>query len=195
MGLLSFTAAAFARMQKELLPPGKLWKLLDSLLEGVFLGAADELVRVRDRAADLIEESDPRTATELLPDYERVLELASTGTNAERRNRIVSKYLLRQRVRPQDYKDALAPILGLSAAQVVVIEHSRAFAISVSDDRTIYRYYIFRDPALGGSWDVAGAQALVTAIEHSHTKGKVIESRTFKCNNQYSLCDRDLLGS
>lgn len=192
---MSLTAAAYARMLKLLLPPGKLWQLEPgSLLSCVMLSAGDELVRVSGRGEDLIEESDPRTADELLPDFERVLEIVADGTLAERRARVVARLIARQRFRPADYQLALALLLGQDAEDVVVIERGRAFAVLVNDDREIYRFFIYRDPALAGSYDLAGAQALVDGMSPSHTQGHVIESIDFRCDDPLSLCDRDLLG-
>ena len=188
------TSAAYARAQKLLLPPGRLWSLIGSTLEGVLLGAGDELVRVSGRVADLIEESDPRTATETLPEWESMLELPSTGTDAERQARIVGKLLERQRFRPTDYQQALALMLGQDADDVVVIERGRVFAVLVGDDNEIYRYFVYRDPTDPGSYSVDDAQAQVDAMEPEHTKGHVIESLLFLCDDPYSLCDRDLLG-
>lgn len=193
---MGLTANAFARMMKFLLPPGKLWIFApDSILSKVLLAASDELVRIDGRASDLLRESDPRTADELLPDFERVLELDSTGTVEERRARVVALLVRRQRVRPVDYQQALALLLGQEPEDVVVIERSRAFAISVSDDREIYRFFIYRDPALPGTYDVAGAQDVVDRMAHSHTMGHVIESVDLLCDDPHSLCDRDLLGA
>ena len=192
---MGLTALAYARMMKALLPPGRLWRLEpDSVLSQVLLGAADELLRIEGRGADLIEESDPQTADELLPDFERVLGLSSDGTLAERRARVVSKLVFRQRVRPADYRLALAPLLGQDVADVDIIERGRAFAVLVDDDHEIYRFFVYRDPDLPGSYDLDAAQELIDSISHSHTKGYVIESIDFRCEDEFSLCDRDLLG-
>lgn len=196
MGLIAITAEEYARMLARLLPPGRLWRTdPDSVLYGVLLGSGDELARVSDRTADLLRESDPRTADELLPDFERVLELSSTGTTEERRARVVALLVRRQGVRPADYQAALAPVLGQETDDVVVIERTRAFAVAVDDDREIYRFFVYRDPDEPGSYDLETAQGLIDSMQHSHTQGHVIESVDFKCDDGYSLCDRDLLGA
>jgi uncharacterized protein YmfQ (DUF2313 family) len=189
------TVAAYARMLKALLPPSKIWKLdADGVLSAVALGSADELERVDGRVRDLLEEADPRTTLELLPDFERVLGLVSEGSLDERRARVVAQLLRRQRFRPVDFQEALAPLLGQDAADVVVIETSRAQAIAVGDDREIYRFFIYRDPGLPGSYDIASAQDIVDRMKPSHTLGHVIESTSFLCEAPSSLCDRDRLG-
>lgn len=186
----------YARMMFALLPPGRVWRLIgDSFLGNVFAACADELGRIEARAAALIEEADPRTAVELLPEYEAELELESTGTTAERQARIVARLVARQRYRPSDFQTALAPLLGQLAEDVVVIERSRADAIAMGDDREIYRFFVYRDPTEPGTYYLDSAQALVDKIKPTHTKGHVIESIDFLCDDGFSLCDRDILGA
>lgn len=69
------TAADYLLQLQALLPPGPAWPRDDSPLTRLLTGLAQELARVDGRANGLIEEADPRTATELLPDWERVLGL------------------------------------------------------------------------------------------------------------------------
>jgi uncharacterized protein YmfQ (DUF2313 family) len=189
-----FSAAAYGRMLRGLLPPAR-WKLVPGgILYEVLEAAAEELARVDGRGIDLLAESDPRRSSDLLPDFEEMLELASSGTFAERRARVVALLIRRQRVRPVDYQQALAGLLGQAPVDVVVIETSRADAIAMQDNTAIYRFFIFRDPAEPGSYDLAAAQDLVDRMAHSHTRGYVIESDNFLCDDPYSLCDRDILG-
>ncbi|HEY6037181.1 MAG TPA: putative phage tail protein, partial [Kofleriaceae bacterium] len=91
---------AYTRMLINLLPPGRLWNLIGSMLYDLFAACADELGRLEGRVEDLFNEADPSTAVELLPDYERELDLTSTGTNADRQARIVARLVARQRYRP-----------------------------------------------------------------------------------------------
>jgi uncharacterized protein YmfQ (DUF2313 family) len=193
--LIQPDANAYARMLKQLLPPGALWRLdPDSVLSKLFLACGDELERVSERVRDLFEEVDPRTADELLPDFERLLDLPSTGTDAERRARVVALLVRRQRVRPVDFQQALALILGQAVEDVVVLEQSRAFAIAVGDDQEIYRFFVYRDPTEPGDYNLDDAQFVIDLMAPSHTKGHAIESIDFLCDDEFSLCDRDLLG-
>ncbi len=83
MGLVQLTAAAYARMQRLLLPPGRLWRLdAAGVLPSALLAASDELARVGGRAADLLAESDPRQADELLADYELMLAIDEAAAGA-----------------------------------------------------------------------------------------------------------------
>lgn len=188
--------AAYASMMIDLLPPGKLWEIFaDSLLYAFFLGCADELGRVDARVLALIEEDDPRTAVELLPEYERELALPSDGTNSERQARATARTIARQRYRPSDFQLALALLLAQAPADVVVLERTAAFAASLGDPREIFRFFVYRDPALAGTYFVDSAQTLVDQIKPSHTIGKVIESIAAKYDDPHSLYDRDLMGA
>lgn len=110
-------AAAYGRAQKKLLPPGSVWRLIDSVLSRLFHGAGDELARVEQRGRDWIEETDPRTATETLSDWERVLALPDEDiltipvTDAERQTAIVQK-LLRTGGQSPAYFEGLALACG-----------------------------------------------------------------------------------
>lgn len=95
-----FGREAYTRQLKALLPPGVLYNLEpDSVLSRLLEGCADELMRVNARGADLVNESDPRTATETLADWEQMLSLPDEfvteipGTTAQRRSAITAKYV------------------------------------------------------------------------------------------------------
>jgi uncharacterized protein YmfQ (DUF2313 family) len=178
-----------------LLPDGKLWRFVASMLREFFLACAQELARLDARADDLLRESNPSTAVELLPEYEQELDIGPAVTIAERQANVVARRVRRQRFRPVDFQTALAPLLAQAAADVVVIERTRAFCVSVGDDPAIYRFFIYRDPSLPGTYFLASAQTVVDEMSPSHTVGQVIESVNFRCDDAFSLCDRDLLGA
>lgn len=195
MGVRQFAAAAHASAMKMLLPSGRLWRLdAGSVISLVLLAAGDELERISGRSVDMVEEADSATTTELLPDFERELLLPSTGTDAERRLRIVALEKREQKSRPTDIQVALAPYLDQDEVDVVVIEMTRAQAIAISDDRSIYLFHVYRNPALTGTADIEAAQAVLDTVAQSHTLGRVCESVALRCDNPDSLCDRDLLG-
>jgi hypothetical protein len=189
-------ALAYSHMMTALLPPGRVWRLLvGTNLSNLFDACADELARVDARANDLLDESDPRTADELLPEYERELELEPTGTDDERRARVVAHLVARQRYRPVDFQTALAPLLGQDPEDIVVIERTHAFAASTGDVREIFRFFIYRDPDEPGAYFIASAQALVDKIKPTHTAGHVIESIDALYDDPFSLYDRDVMGA
>lgn len=178
----------------NLLPRGRVWNFVGNLLGGLILACADELERIHKRVGNLLDEADPSTASELLPEYEAELALDEAATTAERRARIVARTVARQRYRPVDFQAALASLLALDPADVVVVERDRAYAISVGDPREIYRFFVYRNPTLPGTYFLDSAQALVDQIKPSHTVGTVIESLDFLCDDPFSLTDRDILG-
>ncbi len=124
---------------------------------------------------------------------DKIVDAVIQSTQA-RIDRVVARTIQHQRARPIDFQEALASILGQTAANVVVLETSRATAITVGDDTEIYRFFVYRDPTDPGTYDIVSAQAEINRIAHSHTKGHAIESISLLCDNQYSLTDRDLFG-
>lgn len=193
MGLM---AGAYQRMMMALLPPGKLWRLIgESLLSSLFLACADELERLDARVGNLLKESIPRTAVELLPEYEEELDLVAAATIAERQARAAAKANARPRFRPVDFQTGLALLLGLDPADVVVLERTAAMAAAMGDVREIFRFFVYRDPTLPGTYYLDSAQQQLDAIKPKHTAGHVITSIDFLCDDEYSLCDSDLLGA
>jgi uncharacterized protein YmfQ (DUF2313 family) len=86
----------------KLFPPGKLWNFeAGSALHRLAVAIGDEFARVQARGANLVEESDPRTASETLADWEEMLALpdelvtAIPATTAGRRVAIAAKYAAR----------------------------------------------------------------------------------------------------
>ncbi len=66
----------YREVLQGMLPSGAAWdRDLDAELTAILQALAVEAQRVEDRGVDLIEEIDPRTTTELLPDWERVVGL------------------------------------------------------------------------------------------------------------------------
>jgi uncharacterized protein YmfQ (DUF2313 family) len=97
-----YDAAAYGRMLKQLLPRGVLWDLeSDSEITAALLAFGTELARVDARGADLVEESDPRTAAGTLAEWERMLGLPDEqvteipATTAGRRLAITQKLIAR----------------------------------------------------------------------------------------------------
>lgn len=89
-------------MLARLLPPGTLWNLdLGGGLQRLLVAIGDEFARVLARGINLVDESDPRTASETLADWERMLGLpddlvtAIPATTEGRRVAIAAKYAAR----------------------------------------------------------------------------------------------------
>ncbi len=111
----------FLRVLQDLLPRGLVWtrdpaRRLTRLLQGL----ADELVRVQNRAAALVEEADPATTTAagMLPDWERVMGLPEFAyyptAESDRRVVLVGK-LAAQGGQSAAYFEGLATAMGVVA--------------------------------------------------------------------------------
>lgn len=97
-----FDRMAYVRQLKALLPPGRLWNVEpDSNLSKLLEGIADELTRINARGVDLINESDPRTASETIAEWESVVGIPDLfvttipATLAGRRVAVTQKYVNR----------------------------------------------------------------------------------------------------
>lgn len=141
-------AESYARALKKLLPPGALWCLdAVSKLSSSFLAVGDELVRADARGTMLIEETDPRTATETLGDWETMLGLPDAdvatipATTAARRLAVTQKYVRQG---------------GQNAAYYISLAHACGWTIYVGDgyDQTVFRAGRGRcgDRLYGPSW-------------------------------------------
>jgi uncharacterized protein YmfQ (DUF2313 family) len=110
-------AGQYALQFLQLLPPGVAWsREVTSTIGQVFLGLAAEAARLDARMAALVEEADPRTTLELLPDWERVTGLpdpcaGDDQTLAGRRRRVVTQ-LTQVGGQSPDYYVAVAADLG-----------------------------------------------------------------------------------
>jgi uncharacterized protein YmfQ (DUF2313 family) len=192
------TIQAYKRMLRDLFPTGRLWNwAIDSVLDRFLVGAAVELTRLHHRVLNFLAELDPTITAELLAEYEADLEIipAAGATDAARRAAVVARRVHRQRFRPADFQLALYLVLGLTqASDVVIVERNAGQAAAMQDEREIYRFFVYRNPALSGTPDLAEAQRIVDDIKPAHTLGYVIQSTNFLCEDPYSLCDRDILG-
>ena len=95
---MGLSAADYLSQLQALLPQGPAWpRDAGATLTKLLNAWADELARVDGRAAQLLEEADPRTTLELLPDWERVAGLPDpcgasiASTLAERRAALVDR--------------------------------------------------------------------------------------------------------
>lgn len=184
----------YLRQLAALLPRGRLFSELGPNLTSALESAAEEFARVDTRADDAYAEQEPGTATETLDQWEGLYGLPSDGTTEQRRQRAAARRYKRSRCRPIDYRERLSGILGLPPADLPVIEFFNGTPAVTSDQREHYRFCVYRDPYLSGTYSVADAQALVDDYSQSHVRGRIIESLAAKCDDPYSLTDRDPLG-
>lgn len=143
------TANEYLAQLQALLPQGPAWpREANAALTQLLAAWADELARVDGRAADLIEEADPRTTAELLADWERVADLPDacvaaygiTQTTAQRRAALVAK---------------LTTIGGQSAAYFISLAASLGYTISVTEFAPFTAGSDAGDDLTNGDWAYA----------------------------------------
>ncbi len=91
------------------------------------LGWAAEYARVEQRGWDLLNEVDPRTTRELMPDWERFFELPGTASEEQRRKELIAEWLAGGSLSREDI-DALLKVLGITAS----VHYWRPFRCGVS---------------------------------------------------------------
>jgi len=108
----------------KLLPPGVLWDFEGtSELRKTLVAMGDEFQRVEDRGVDLIEESDPRTATETIGDWEEMVSLPDEQVTeisadiAERRIAVTQK-LVGRSGQDDDFYERLCAACGFSLISI-----------------------------------------------------------------------------
>jgi uncharacterized protein YmfQ (DUF2313 family) len=128
------TAADYLSQLRGLLPRGVAWSAADGQnITDLMQAMADELARVDSRAAQLHEEADPLTTTELLSDWERLAGLPDNcsqslaETQQQRRAALVSKLTQKGGQSPQYFID-LAADLGYT----VTITEYRPFRVGIN---------------------------------------------------------------
>lgn len=109
-------ADQYREQLQALLPPGRAWsREPGSVLANVLGSLAQEFARVDTRAINLLDEADPRTTTELIEDWERVLGLPDlctelAGTLAGRRGAATTKLTASGYQTPAYYTAAAAAL-------------------------------------------------------------------------------------
>lgn len=110
---------------QQLLPTGPAWpREPDSVLSALLHGLAAEFARLDGRADWLLEEADPRTATELLEDWERVVgipdECAGQGDTVAARRAAAHQKLAELGGQNAAYFLGIAKVLGFTG---VILEY------------------------------------------------------------------------
>lgn len=143
---MGMTSSDYLAQLQALLPQGFAWpRQADAALTKLLLAWADELARIDGRAADLIEEADPRTTAELLVDWERVAglpdpcvaALAGTQATMQRRATLVAK---------------LTTIGGQSAAYYIALAARLGYTITITEHKTFTVRSKVNDPLNDLPW-------------------------------------------
>lgn len=122
---MSLPSTAYAEQLGKLLPPGRAWtRSKGSRLDQLTNGLGIELARVDRRGEDLLRESDPRTTSELLVDWERALGLPDPCTgpldSVEKRRTALVGRLIQGGGQSRDFYVQLAAALGYT---ISIVEH------------------------------------------------------------------------
>lgn len=143
----------------DLLPPGPAWsREPDSILLQFLRGLAEELSRVHNRALDVIEEVDPRTTLEMLPDWERVFGLpepcVDPPTTLAGRRAALHEKMIRQG--------------GQSRAFYIALAAGHGFPITITEFHPFVAGSEAGEPALGEewwfTWQVNAPETTITSV-------------------------------
>lgn len=168
-----------AEQLARLLPPGEAWQVeAGSVAEKFLQGLADEFERIRKRGADLIEETDPRTATETLPEWEAMLSIpdelitAIPGTTAARRVAITAKYASRGG-QSYDYLAALSlaagyPLISITRGLSRMLRIGARIGDRVYGNEYAYSILFTVGAALAGALPHADFERVIRHALHSH---------------------------
>lgn len=123
-------ATRYADALEELLPPGRLFQApVGAVLRSVLEALAEEVARAHGRVERLLAEQAPRSTSELLPDWERVLGLPDScsvvSSSVELRRAAVLSRVAVQGGQSRAVLAALALVLGY----VITIEEHPTFRV------------------------------------------------------------------
>ena len=125
---------SYTTLLQQLLPPGRAWpRDPDAELTKLVDALAQELERVDARAVDLLDEADPRTAAEMLPEWEVALGLpdpTSPWPDADQNRAVHGRYAWRAG-QDADYYRGLAASAGYAS-----VEFSRYSTMKCTDPCT-----------------------------------------------------------
>lgn len=143
---MGMTAEDYLAQLQALLPQGPAWpRDAGATLTKLLQAMADELARVDGRAAQLIEEADPRTTAELLADWERVAGLpdscvTAAQSTAQRRAALHAR---------------LTTLGGQSVAYFIALAASLGYTVTITE----FRLHTVEDdveyPLYGHPWQFA----------------------------------------
>lgn len=169
-------AAAYGQMLRGLLPQGDAWRAEPGSALGNLLDAlAEECARVDARGLALIEESDPRTTTELIAEWEKSVGLpgrcAQPLTLAGRRAALVAK--ITSNAAPTEARAQF--MAGLAGYEIVITKYWDPYTC------VSYCNALFYSDAWHAVWDVtteSGAEdallrCLLEDMDPEHTLVRV----------------------
>lgn len=120
---MALSVENYVQQLQSLLLLGKAWtRNVDSVLTNLLKGIAKEFARIDARADDLLRESDPRTTSELIEDWERVADLpdpcVTVAQTLEQRRVALTSKLTMQGGQSRKYFINLAASMGYPNATI-----------------------------------------------------------------------------
>ncbi len=126
MGMMR-NAAAYLHQLQALLPLGFAWpREQDAVLTRFLDAASEEFARIDSRIGQLVDEADPRTTSELLPDWERVAGLPD-NCSGELRSTVGA--------RRQDLVSKLTSTGGQSPAYFIAVALALGYSIEIEEPK------------------------------------------------------------
>lgn len=173
------SAEKYASQLQKLLPFGPLWTAeAGSVLKKTLLGMAEEFERVRIRAANLIEEFDPRTASETIEEWEAAMSIPDelvteiAGTLADRRVAVTAKFTSRGG-QNYDYFSVLCSACGYPLTSIdlfadLVLRAGFRVNDRVYDQTYAYTMRLNLAAPPGAALDHATFERVIRHATHSH---------------------------
>ena len=163
--MAGLTADDYRQQLFALLPPGLVWKTdLDSTVQRLLAGQAQEFSRVDERGEAMLLEADPRLALYTFEEWESSYGLPSSCAPAEqsmadRRAALIGRIVGRGGLTIQDYLD-LAEGLGYVGAEVLEF---REATVEV-DTPTGHTGAVIGDDINGADWDLTWRVLLPSGV-------------------------------
>lgn len=184
---MAMTSADYLKLLQALLPTGSIWtRAPEATLTDLLSGCAEEFARIDGRASDLLLEIDPRTTTELLPEWEEFLGIVpSQGASIEARRALVHYRLTAEGDIKRPYFVSLAAAMGYTIRIDTYTESQDGWLCAGDDlweEPWIYftagisgagDYLAYEEPALPWIWEVV--VLAVPAVIPSPTLEQVLD--------------------
>jgi len=187
---MGLTVEQYIQEMKALLPRGIFWETEDGdVLNNLLSALSEELARIDARATGLLDEVDPRTVYELLPDSERELGLPDSCTDqvdtlAERRDALHSKLISVGGQSRQYFIDIIAvlgyvvtitefkPYFVTSAVNYPIYDTRWRFVFQINAPATTVRLMTVCDEVNSGlrMWGNASLECLTNKLKPAHTQ-------------------------
>ena len=176
MAIRQRTTEEFTAQIRKLLPIGRAWNAEEgTVTHGIIRAIGQELSRVHQRAAELIEETDPATTLELLEEYERVWGLPEPCVGAvsgiEARRSAVQEKIRRTGGQSKAYIITVAAAAGY-AITIDELPGNQSHTFRVNSASNTFRIWSVNsgvDEALR-TWDNASLECIVNRVKRAGTR-------------------------